>query len=755
MSFLQKIQQKQKNRLYYRNLLAALFFFSLYVVVIYLHRSNIPDQSMLLKSFMNTIVAELPADTQGFYSSGLGTSGFISSNQDILDWLDTSIIQRIFVDDKCGDEICSPSEYRGVGRFGCEVDCGPQPNQTEITVDLRSFLKSWPMMNADKWDISGLQPAGDPAFRFNVFSESLQDYIYESDLGEDDASTTRVLDGVYHLELYQTQKVSTVYPKEDFFTNSFILASTVPPRAARTDYAYGDYREYLAVSASTVDAAVAHCFGPNAPVTPAGTPDAACDHFFQQAFFVQAFAGYGLAGSVSVRRGNSAPLSLVDVPYCGVFPNGSLGLGGMRRYFRGVDVGEEWSDAGAEYNVPAIRAAATDCGAGLDVSGIVNIYRSLPAPEAAAPRRRRADGGGSGGSEAAVGSQFLAGPGPGRALLQAAGPTPTGPSVAISLGGPAARDAGPGYGEGLLWAVLSVAAKDGQGGDVGDAEVWVSWGNSSAGCGDGGLYRGAVVLTRTEPAPAGSVRAVWCRGGAAVAAAEAAVPDIRPGPQLHFTVTLGAASGANLSAAEVAGAVLRATCAALGVNQLCAERGRVAAADDPPASAAVTVMAVSNVEAAAWRKALVTNESLLPLALAEELPSAAAGAGVAGVRVDVPVAEELLRTIQQPCTSHYDCVGEVTGTATVNGSQVPLHGWGRAFCAVWGSPQTGGVGPSCDHCRLYCTNAELSSVDGVCPEDCGTPWAGTLPSCLDAGLLQKSTSARAGSFCVHAHVCGV
>ena len=101
---------------------------------------------------------------------------------------------------------------------------------------------------------------------------------------------TSVLDGVYHLELYQTHQVSPLVPKEDFRTNSYILASTVPPRLAETDLAYGDYREFLAVPASIVDAAVAHCFGPDPPVTPSGASDTPCAHLYQDDFFVRAYS---------------------------------------------------------------------------------------------------------------------------------------------------------------------------------------------------------------------------------------------------------------------------------------------------------------------------------------------------------------------------------------------------------------------------------------------------------------------------------
>jgi hypothetical protein len=342
MGFANKIKTRQQNRVFYTNLLATSFFFCVYVSVIFQQRKNVPEQAMLLKSFMNSIISDLPADSQGFYSSGLGTSGFLRSQQDFIDWLNNSIIQTIFTDEKCGDGLCNPSEYLGVGRFGCENDCGPQPNQTEIIVNLQSFVKSRPVLNSNKWDISRLTLAADPAFRFNIFSESLQDYLFDRDMQEGEDATVNVLDGTYYLELYQTQKVSTLFSKESFFSNSFILANTVPPREAKTDFAYGDYREFLAVSASIVDSAVNYCFGPDLPLLPSGEWDSECDHFFQESFFVRAFSGYGLSGSVSVRSGNQEPVSLVDVSYCGVFPNGSMGLGGLRRYFRGNDLGLEW-----------------------------------------------------------------------------------------------------------------------------------------------------------------------------------------------------------------------------------------------------------------------------------------------------------------------------------------------------------------------------------------------------------------------------
>ena len=57
---------------------------------------------------------------------GLDTDSFVVNKaQDILDWVDTTLVDAIFQDAKCGNGICeSPSEYPGFGRFKCAADCG-------------------------------------------------------------------------------------------------------------------------------------------------------------------------------------------------------------------------------------------------------------------------------------------------------------------------------------------------------------------------------------------------------------------------------------------------------------------------------------------------------------------------------------------------------------------------------------------------------------------------------------------------------
>ena len=78
-------------------------------------------------------------------------------------------------------------------------------------------MKSKPQLQVDKWDILHIKTVGDPAFWFNIFSETMQDFLFEKDRSEDDTVLENVLDGVYYLEMYQTQAVSTLFfhPRPD------------------------------------------------------------------------------------------------------------------------------------------------------------------------------------------------------------------------------------------------------------------------------------------------------------------------------------------------------------------------------------------------------------------------------------------------------------------------------------------------------------------------------------------------------------
>ena len=302
----------------------------------------------------------------------------------------------------------------------------------------------------------------------------------------------------------------------------------------------------------------------------------------------------------------------------------------------------------------------------------------------------------------------------------------------IQADGPHSEDAGPGYEDGRLWVVVGITPV----GTATAGDIWFALGNSTAACGLGSHYSGPIFLTNI--APGNSVMAVVCQGGVELAAAQLPLPRTVAGPSLSFSVAVHSMATVSNSASLVESAS-SALCWSLGIDEFC--EGRVTVTVAKPglrvSELAVRALALSNVEAARWRKGLVTNTSFLSAPGFDVVFNSSSA--FLDARVDVPVPGRQLRTIGQPCLSHYDCIGEVTGEVTINGTTTDEYAWGRAFCALWGSPLTGGAGPTCDHCQLYCTSAEFSSVDGVCPEGCGDiPPNGWRPSCLSAEKLRST-----------------
>jgi hypothetical protein len=63
----------------------------------------------------------LPLSGSGLFSNGggPGSTGLLSSNENLLTWLGESVIPVLFQDAVCGDGKCeSPEEEKGYGRFG-------------------------------------------------------------------------------------------------------------------------------------------------------------------------------------------------------------------------------------------------------------------------------------------------------------------------------------------------------------------------------------------------------------------------------------------------------------------------------------------------------------------------------------------------------------------------------------------------------------------------------------------------------------
>ena len=318
-------------------------------------------------------------------------------------------------------------------------------------------------------------------------------------------------------------------------------------------------------------------------------------------------------------------------------------------------------------------------------------------------------------------------------------------NLRVRVDGPDAADGGAGYRDGLFWAVVNMTAEPAAGVEL----RYALDPDEPLNCSTGSKYGDPLFLyNSTEGGGVVRVRAVACAGGAPVAREEV-MAELVPGPSLVISTNLST-SRRELAAALTA--LEEAVCLALQIGEAVLCDGRVSAGtvqSEVGDGLAVSVLAASNVEAAAFRK------QLLALRVLPSVASAAKKAtGILGINVTVPVPHNRRRQVNQPCQSHYDCAAEVTGVQLINGTNVTQYGWGRAFCALWGSSLTQGIGPTCDSCRLYCTAAVLSSVDGVCPENCGTPWSGELPPCLSAMSLRETYNCQSRrKFEVQRYVC--
>ncbi len=207
-----------------------------------------------------------------------------------------------------------------------------------------------------------------------------------------------------------------------------------------------------------------------------------------------ALSGYGLRGAITRRNGNEKPIEMVTVPFCSVFPNGSQGLGGMRRGWKGIETVEEWDTEAAKLNFPLLLDAEVPCGARIDQDTVNAIYR------------RRT-------------SSVI---------------TATQNGVSIAISGPDASLGGPGYDEGLFWAAFEIVSS------VPEASLWYTTLAGSA-CGHSDLiqYTGPVFLkpgTTTRPM---SIRALACFGNRTMSA-ESAPFTLVDGPSITLSARVDA-----------------------------------------------------------------------------------------------------------------------------------------------------------------------------------------------------------------------
>lgn len=251
---IEKVESRLQRARSYLNFVGLATFFVLYVVVLFL-QYDVEAGFAIEASYQNTIIAGLPEE------------GYLSSSDDVFDWMQSELVDRAFTEPVCGDGTCewSPEEYPGFGRFGCIDDCNRYLKTSKITVDLQ------PLYNASQkvlgWDLEKIDHRGRvPEFKWNVWSETMGDYLLEEDwLASRGPRVLDVPDGEFELRLYQAQSMDELLDISSITDNSLGVAkfnkASVPKRKDNIPaMQYGDEREALAAQSEIV-AQVMHAVG--------------------------------------------------------------------------------------------------------------------------------------------------------------------------------------------------------------------------------------------------------------------------------------------------------------------------------------------------------------------------------------------------------------------------------------------------------------------------------------------------------------
>jgi len=321
---LERVENQIKRSTSYRKLFGTVVFFIVYVIMLILRR-DITASFAIEQSLITALKGTLPdTGAGGWFNDGEGATGKLGSQDDFYSWL-SGIVGRAYQNPVCGDGRCqAPLEFPGFGRFGCPADCGNYPNTTTLTIDFSNFQTSKP----DRWDISAISymtAKPPPQFKFNIWSDTMQDYLFANDM--DNVSSIFTIpapDGKYRVDVYQTNLVSAFIPDELYYDALNVEPYTVPSRIENVPgFYYGDKKEYLAFAATTYNALRTWCWGNDVD----GQKDSVCSsHTFKgQDMMFKVLAGYGIKGTISAKNGTTGRKTLTTLNFCTAFPNGTKG----------------------------------------------------------------------------------------------------------------------------------------------------------------------------------------------------------------------------------------------------------------------------------------------------------------------------------------------------------------------------------------------------------------------------------------------
>ena len=309
----------------YKRFFLTFIFFATYSAVLFMQR-DIGVSYETETSILMNLIAELPRTGMGGYmNEGRSAKGLVKDIDEFYSWFDKTIIKPVFQDAVCGDGRCdAPEEFPGFGRFGCERDCGRYDKITSLTVDLRPLLTSSP----ENWDISKIKFANEPNFKYNIYSDTLNDFLWEEDQDgiQNPINVIDVPDGRLTLHLYQGSKLWTPQSVTSAPGDLRMSAAGFPAvNGSASAFEYGDPAEVLMFARTVVRGLEDACWesAKSISMAPKG-----CDKFDWWDWYARALSGYGIAGRVSVNAGRKSAGNevLVDVPFCGVIPGGDRGV---------------------------------------------------------------------------------------------------------------------------------------------------------------------------------------------------------------------------------------------------------------------------------------------------------------------------------------------------------------------------------------------------------------------------------------------
>ena len=231
----------------------------------------------------------------------------------IFDTQRPQAVGDIFEDPICGNGICeAPTEYPGLGRFGCIPDCGLYPQRTSLRIDVQSaWAAGLPGLDFTGFNLSN---TGEPAvqFTYNIYSETMGGYLLAED-SEDASLTLDVPDGNLRLDLFQVGSVSPSTPAGRLAAYAGVAPGTMPAAQKRFDFQYGDAAEAIAATAEVNRRLQDFCVS--------GAGKERCGAAYDASTAAASLRNmYGLAGGVWAVLGQKRR-ALLTFPFCALAPS--------------------------------------------------------------------------------------------------------------------------------------------------------------------------------------------------------------------------------------------------------------------------------------------------------------------------------------------------------------------------------------------------------------------------------------------------